>query len=358
MRRHRALAQALGQFVGQALGHAPGVDEDQGGPVGLDVTGNLVQDVAHLLRRGHRLEILGGQFDGQVEIAPMPDIHHLAKRASFLVAAALPGTHQEPRQGFNRALGRRKPNSSGALRAEGVQAFETEGQMRAPLVPGHGMNLVDDHAADAPQQGAAALGGEQQKERFRRGDQDLRRMLEHGGPGRSRGIAAAQGHAQLGHRISPAAGRVGDLLEGIAQVVLDIRRERLEGRHVDDFDARRRARRGDRGTGLRLTPEEGKPRLPLTRPLGRRRLVETIDADQESREGLARARGRGDQRVMPSRNGGPTVLLGERRALGKTPLEPLPHRGMETLELPARAGHRACRRFMERTLAASCRSAQ
>jgi hypothetical protein len=74
--------------VGDALGHAPRVDEDQGRPVRADEGREAVVDLAPLLVRGDGLEIRPGELDGQIEIAPVPDVDDGARTV---------GAGEEPR---------------------------------------------------------------------------------------------------------------------------------------------------------------------------------------------------------------------------------------------------------------------
>ena len=66
--------------------------------------------------------------------------------------------------------------------------------------------------------------------------------------------------------------------------------------------------------------------------------VEPIDPDEEPGEGLARAGGRGHQRVTALRDERPGLRLGRGRTVGKTTPEPLGHRGMEAERVGTRLG--------------------
>jgi hypothetical protein len=59
--------------------------------------------------------------------------------------------------------------------AQRVQAFETEREMGASFVAGNRMDFIDDHRSHRRQHRAAGIGTEQHIERFRRGDEDMRR---------------------------------------------------------------------------------------------------------------------------------------------------------------------------------------
>ena len=58
---------------------------------------------------------------------------------------------------LNRFLRCRKPDAHGRYVRELVEPLQREHQMRAALVVGHGVNLVDDHGLDVAQDAAALL---------------------------------------------------------------------------------------------------------------------------------------------------------------------------------------------------------
>ncbi len=345
--------------MGQPLGHAPGVDEDQGRSVLFHVPGDPVEDVTHLLPGGHRFEILTRQLDGEIEVPPMAHVHHLAPGAAIGVATTLPCSHEEPGQSFDGALGGRESDPGRAPGTQFIQTFETEREMRSALVPGHGMDFIDDYRTYAGQHGAAALGGQEQVKGFRSRDQNLGRVFEHGDPGRSGRVAASQPDAQFGNRVAAAASRLGNFLQGFGQVVLNIGCQRLQGRDVDNFNpGGRRHPSPLLGQGRRPAAEERKSGFtPATLGLGGP-FVEAIDADEERGQCLARTRRRGDQRVVARRNHRPAVLLGERRTFGKASLKPFPHRRVKAPKFSSRSDHRPCRPLHRDTFAAGWESAK
>ena len=138
------LGQALAELVGHPLGHLAGVHEDQGRAVAPHVVGDAVEHLGELAVRGHRLELGVGQLDGHVEVPAVPAVDDRRGRSVGGDAAQEPGHHLE------RPLGGRQPDAlepaAGRLDHPG-QALEAERQVRAPLVPGQGVHLVDDHRA-------------------------------------------------------------------------------------------------------------------------------------------------------------------------------------------------------------------
>ena len=83
--------------------------------------------------------------------------------------------------------------------------------MRAALVVGYGVDFVDDHGADAAEVFARFAGGEEDVEGLGRGDEDVRRVAEHGGTLFGEGVAGADGGADFGAEIAALHGQALDL---------------------------------------------------------------------------------------------------------------------------------------------------
>ena len=169
--------------------------------------------------------------------------------------------------------------------------------MRAALVVGHGVDLVDDDGADAGEIGAGFFRGEQDEEGFRRGDEDVRRLLEHGAALGGQRVAGADGGADGRAEIAALEGEFLDLLQWLFEILADVVGERFERRDVDDF-------------GVRLEFA------------GERLAEELVDADKEGGECFAGAGGRGDQRGPRGEDGRPAfdLRLGGGAEAGEKPL--------------------------------------
>jgi hypothetical protein len=89
---------------------------------------------------------------------------------------------------------------------ESVEAFEGEGEMGASLVVGDGVDLVDDDGLDAGEVEARLACGEQDVERLGRGDEDVRRMLEHREAVLGERVAGADAGADFGAEIAARDG--------------------------------------------------------------------------------------------------------------------------------------------------------
>ena len=62
------------------------------------------------------------------------------------------------------------------------QPFERNRQVRSALIVGDRVDFVDDDRFDIAQNGPALFRGQQDVKRFRCGDQDVRRPLQHRPP--------------------------------------------------------------------------------------------------------------------------------------------------------------------------------
>ncbi len=102
-------------------------------------------------------------------------------------------------------------------------------------------------------------------------------------------------------------GDLGDLRERAFEVLGDVDGQRLERRHVDH---------------ARATPS-----TVVAVFVG---AVETVDAHEEGREGLAGTGGRGDQRVETGGDVGPPLLLRSRGTVGESAPEPFRNGRMES----------------------------
>ena len=153
---------------------------------------------------------------------------------------------------------------------DGFEALEREGEVRAAFGGDEGVDLIDDDGIDGAQ-GGGRLGGEQQVERFRGGDEnvggmaaeasalDLRACRRCGwrsrGDGRGRRCVAGEG---------------GDGFERRAEVAFDVDSERFEGADVDDAAA---GGVWDRVEGMRRSRHQRKAVRVLPVPVGARMRV-------------------------------------------------------------------------------------
>ncbi len=189
---------------------------------------------------------------------------------------------------------------------QGVQPLQAQRQMRAALVVGHSVDLVDDDCVHAAQMLTALLRREQDVQRFGRGDQDVRRGLQHRAALGRRRVARPDSRAHRRAQVAALEGELLNFAQGGFQVLLNVVGERLERRNINH---------------LGLTAEAPFDRLA----------DQSVDADEERRERLARTGRRGNQHRFFGEDHGPAELLG----LGggaKTAHEPLLHQRVGPLE--------------------------
>jgi hypothetical protein len=144
VRGDRLLAEPLAEVARGALGHAPGVDEDQRRPVQVDELGDAAVDLLPLVVRHHRRERRRRQLEGEVALLRVADVDDLAVGLAVDDGA---GADQEARDLVDRLLRRRQADAHQRLRDDRLQPLEREREVAAALARGDGVDLVDDHRA-------------------------------------------------------------------------------------------------------------------------------------------------------------------------------------------------------------------
>ena len=163
---------------------------------------------------------------------------------------------------------------------------------------------------------ATAVGGQQDVQRLGRGDQDVRRTLQHLAPLFRQRVAGADGGANLRHQEAAFAGQRKDLAERAFEVFLDVVAQRLQRRDVENFGG-------------------------VAQIAGECLAHQAIDANEKGRERLAGAGGSGDQRGAAGEDLRPALLLGlgrRTKALDK----PLGHEWMRPGKRLWNLPHRHC----------------
>ena len=154
-------------------------------------TTRLLVQLELLSESGHVLD-----RDDHFQLEPLPlagvDDLHLAIR---------PDSAEEGGDRLQRSLGRRQADALRRLVRECGKPFQAERQMGATLGARDGVHLVDDHVLDAAQR-LPRLAGQHQIEALRRGDQDVRRVLDQLAPGIGRRVAGSRPDADLGQLLA------------------------------------------------------------------------------------------------------------------------------------------------------------
>ncbi len=267
--------------------------------------GDPVEHVGELRATGHRFELGLGELDVHVEVPLVPAVDD---------GRRVPGrarSRKEVRHHLERPLGGRQPDALQPVplsRDELAEPLEGERQMRAALVPGQGVHLVDDHRVDTLEHGPGGRRREEEVEGLRRGDQQVGRVPAHGRPGRRRCVAGAHGHRQVRCR-EPEAGRFfGDARQRELQVLVHVDGQGPERRDVDHAGA---ASGGGGRRPLGVSPVGG------------------VDGHQKAGQGLAGPRRRGHEHVASGDDLWPRPTLGFGRSRREASEEPAGHGGVE-----------------------------
>ena len=105
--------------------------------------------------------------------------------------------------------------------------------MGAAFRPDDGVDLVDDDGIDGSQH-LARVRGEDQEERFRRRDQNVRGLAAHALTFGRRRVARTDGDPRHAKRVAPFLRERADRCQGFLKVLLDILGECLHRRDVED----------------------------------------------------------------------------------------------------------------------------
>ena len=263
MRGHLLGAQALGELAGHPLDQPARVDKDQGRAVRLDQLGQPVIDLLPDFARHDRLERRGRDFEGEITLPAMACVDD---------PALCVGSDQKPRDCFDRLLCGRQADPQQRAAAEGREALQRQRQMRTAFVWRQRVDLVDDDGAHRRQHFAAGVGAEQDVERFRRGDDDVRRRAAHALALAGRRVAGAHPAEDVNIGQSLSAQRFAYPSERRLEVALDVIRQRFQRRDIDD---------------LRLVTETAFETLPH----------QPVDRREKRGQCLARPGGCGDQHM-------------------------------------------------------------
>ena len=108
-----------------------------------------------------------------------------------------------------------------------LQPLQRQRKMRASLVVGNRVNLVNDHGFDGLQDFAALRGGQQDVERFRCGDQNMRGMNQERSPFMRQCIAGANGGTDRRHQHSTLPGQLQNFGQRTLEIFLNVVAQRL-----------------------------------------------------------------------------------------------------------------------------------
>ena len=256
----------------------------------LDEFGDAIVDVVPGLVGDDRAPLGTGNLDGQIHL---PAVTHVDDASTAI------GSGEKSGHFPDRLLGRREADSLKRASGEVLQPLQRETQVSAPLVPGQGVNLVDDHGSGLLQHGSSATGSEQDEEGLGSRDQDVRRSSGHSGAFPGQGVSGPDQRLYGGQLQAPGIPQLLNLLQGLQQVHTDVVGQGLQRRDVHDL--------GALGEFLAGTLAD-----------------EPVDGAKKGGQRLPGAGGGGDEDVLAPLNGRPpeTLRLGR---LAEPVSEPLLH---------------------------------
>jgi hypothetical protein len=184
--------------------------------------GHAGVDLLPLLVRADGRERRRRDLDAEVE---------LAERSRVDEGALASGPDEKPAHVLERLLRRGETDALDRPARQGFEALQREGEVASPLVPRERVDLVHDDGRDGPEHSAAAVARQEQIERLRRRDQDVRRPPDHCGALARRSVARPHQDADLRDRRIERP----NLFERPLQVLLDVVRQRAKRRDVEDL---------------------------------------------------------------------------------------------------------------------------
>jgi hypothetical protein len=215
----------LGELPRDPLGHAARVHEDQRRPMRLDQLDQAVVDLFPDLARHDGFERRQRYLEGEIPHAAVASIDDGAGYGGLALGV---GADQEMRHRLDRLLGGREADPQQSITAKRRQPLERDRQVRAALVGGDRVDLVDDHGPRCPQHRPARLGAQEDVERLGRGHHDVRRPAPRAVALTLRRVAGPDPGPDLDLGQVELAQALADAGEGRLKITLDVVRESLE----------------------------------------------------------------------------------------------------------------------------------
>src|SRR6476646_6423607 len=227
MRADVFLSNTLGQIVREPLDQPTGIDEHQGRTMRLRKLDDAVVNLIPHLIAGNRAEQGCRNLNREIELALVTDIDDDWIRASV--------SCEKMRNVFNRLLRRRKTDADRRPMRQRLKPLERKREMRAALVIGYGVNFINDYGLNISQDGPALFRREEDVERLRRGNEDVRWAFEHGPALVHKRVTGRDGSANLRHEQAALSRHLKNFAERGFEVLLNVVAEGLERRDVEDF---------------------------------------------------------------------------------------------------------------------------
>ena len=233
MRRDRVGPEQFAQMMGHALGHSARINEDQRCAMRLNQLRQTAINFLPDFIRHHRFQRRLRNLNRQVQFAAVTDVDDCAIRIATLVH----GTSANQKLGnfLDRFLRRGQTDSLKRIFCQRGQTFDAQGKVRAAPVVHHRVDLVHNQCPHRAQHPPAGLGSEQQIQGFRRGDKNVRRLLDQGPALRRGGVARANFSAHVDLAALRFVQRCAYSSEWLLQIFSNVVAQRFERRDVNDL---------------------------------------------------------------------------------------------------------------------------
>ena len=218
------LADAFGQVLGGAFGDPSLIDEDQRRLVVGHELGEPVVDFLPDLVGHHRCQWRVRNLQRQITLTNMPRIDDL----DVVTVRGSRPAHQKirhRRQWLDRG---RQTDTHRLAGAQRRQAFQRQHQMCAALAPRDRVQFVHDDRAQCAEHAPAAVRGQQDVQRLRRRDQNMRRIAAHPVAFGLRRVAGAHAIADRDIRVAQRSQVRADAGQRLLQILLNVVGQRLE----------------------------------------------------------------------------------------------------------------------------------
>ena len=311
MTADRVFAKQFAQLMRQSFGQSTRVDEDQCCPVRIDQFDDPRIDFGPLFVHANSPQIAGRYFDPQIQLSHMSDVENGGRIAV--------GSDKKAGNLVHRTLCGRQSDALQPGGTKGGKSFQSDCQMRPPLVAYERVNFVNDDGFHCSQDLATFGTCEHQIKRLGRRDKDMRRPLQHRCAFGCGSVAGPQSDPDRRNFQSHFCGKCKNLGQWLFEVAMHVIRKSAKGRDVDH-------------------PNFVRQVAPF------RFLKQAIDRRQECGQCLAASRGCRNQDISAGNDIGPPLLLGLRRS-GKPGTKPFPDDRMKQVE--------RCRWFADRRFADS-----
>ena len=233
VRAHLVFAEPLAELMGNPFHQPASVDKHEGGSMGLYLRHELVVNLAPDVVSDDGAQLLLRKLDPEVQIPLMARIDDFTVGLAIRQNAFRPD--QQPGYIFDGLLGCAETDALERSLRELLQAFEGQRQMRSPLILGYGVNFIDNNGLGVFQESPTSFGRQQDIERLRRGDENMRRVADHRLPLMGRGIPGTHGDSDAGQENSLRVGQPIDLCQRRLKIFRNVIAQRLQGGDIDDL---------------------------------------------------------------------------------------------------------------------------